>query len=151
MKLVLDQAAVSALAGPPSQAQRQVRRAMTAAARLRRDATVPTVILAELYRGAARNQMIDSLLSRETEPLELRDTDRVLARLVGSVLAAAGAGSEDLADAHVVAAAIEAGGGVILTIDEDDLNRLANPYRTIVVERIVSSTNARHSNVVGTS
>ena len=82
--------------------------------------------------------MIDSLLSRETEPLELRDTDRVLARLVGSVLAAAGAGSEDLADAHVVAAAIEAGGGVILTIDEDDLNRLANPYRTIVVERIVS-------------
>lgn len=111
---------------------------MTAAARLRRDATVPTVILAELYRGAARNQMIDSLLSRETEPLELRDTDRVLARLVGSVLAAAGAGSEDLADAHVVAAAIEAGGGVILTIDEDDLNRLANPYRTIVVERIVS-------------
>lgn len=53
------------------------------------------------------------------------------------VLPVPGTGSEDLADAHVVAAAIEAGGGVILTID-DDLNRLAAPYRTIVVERLVS-------------
>ena len=138
MKLVLDQAAVSALAQAPSDAQRHVRRAMTAASRLRRDVTVPTVILAELYRGAGRNQMVDSLLSREVEALELRDTDRVLARLVGGVLAGAGAGSEDLADAHVVAAAVEAGGGVILTIDEDDLKRLAAPYRTIVVERIAS-------------
>jgi predicted nucleic acid-binding protein len=138
VKLVLDQAAVNALAEPPSNAQRQVRRAMTAAARLHRDVTVPTVILAELYRGAGRNQMIDSLLSRETEALELRDTDRVLARLVGGVLTTAGSGSEDLADAHVVAAAVEAGGGVILTVDEDDLNRLAGPYRTIVVQRLAS-------------
>ena len=140
MKLVLDQAAVSALAELPSEAQRQVRRAMTAASRLRREVTVPTVILAELYRGAGRNQMIDSLLSRETEALELRDTDRALARLVGGVLAAAGSGSgsEELADAHVVAAAVEAGGGVILTVDVDDLTRLADPYRTIVVERLSS-------------
>lgn len=138
MKLVLDQAAVSALVGTPTQAQRQVRRAMTAASRLRREVTVPTVILAELYRGAGRNQMIDSLLSREVEGLELRDTDRVLARLVGGVLAAAGAGSEDLADAHVVATAVEAGGGVVLTVDVDDLNRLAAPYRTIMVERLSS-------------
>jgi predicted nucleic acid-binding protein len=138
VKLVLDQAAISALAELPTDAQRQVRRAMTAAARLRRDVTVPTVILAELYRGGGRNQMIDSLLSRETEALELRDTDRVLARLVGGVLAAAGAGPEDLADSHVVAAAIEAGGGVILTVDVDDLTRLADPYRTIVVERLAT-------------
>ena len=138
MKLILDQAAVSALAGGPSDAQRQVRRAMTAAARLRRDVAVPTVILAELYRGAGRNQMVDSLLARETEALELRDTDRVLARLVGGVLAAAGAGSEDLADAHVVAVAVEAGGGVIMTTDDLDLSRLAGPYRTVVVEKLVS-------------
>ena len=111
---------------------------MTAAHRLRRDVTVPTVILAELYRGAGRNQMIDALLSRETQALELRDTDRVLARLVGAVLSAARAGSEDLADAHVVAAAVEAGGGIILTVDEADLKRLADPYRTIVVEQLSS-------------
>lgn len=138
MKLVLDQGAVSALADRRSEAQRQVRRAMTAAHRLRRDVAVPTVILAELYRGGGRNQMVDSLLSRETEALELRDTDRVLARLVGGVLAAAHSGSEDLADAHVVAVAVEAGGGVVLTIDEADLNRLADPYRTIVVEQLSS-------------
>ena len=138
MKLILDQAAVSALADRPSEAQRQVRRAMVAAHRLRRDVTVPTVILAELYRGAGRNHMIDALLSRETKALELRDTDRALARLVGGVLSAAGVGSEDMADAHVVAVAVEAGGGIILTVDEDDLRRLADPYRTIVVERLSS-------------
>ena len=138
MKVVLDQAAVNALAQGPSDAQRQVRRAMTAALRLRRDVSVPTVILAELYRGAGRNQMVDAMLSRETEALELRDTDRVLARLVGGVLAAANAGSEDLADAHVVAVAVEAGGGIVLTVDQDDLSRLAGPYRTIVIEQLSS-------------
>ena len=87
--------------------------------------------------------MIDALLSRETQALELRDTDRVLARLVGAVLSAARAGSEDLADAHVVAAAVEAGGGIILTVDEADLKRLADPYRTNVLEQL--SSRLRHS------
>jgi predicted nucleic acid-binding protein len=100
--------------------------------------TVPTVILAELYRGAGRNQMIDAMLSRESEALELRDTDRVLARLVGGVLAGVGAGSEDLADAHVVAVAVEAGGGVILTVDDTDLTRLAAPYRTVTVVKLAT-------------
>ena len=108
MRLVLDSEAVSALAAGDSAAKRQVRRAMTAAHRLRRDVTIPTVILAELYRGAGRSQLIDSLLAREEKALELRDTDRTLARLVGAVLVAAGAGSEDLADAHVLALAPEA-------------------------------------------
>lgn len=137
MKLVLDQAAVAALAAGTSPAARQVRRAMTAALRLQREVTIPTVILAELYRGGGRNQFVDALLAREIDAVELRDTDRVLARLVGGVLAAAGAGSEDLADAHVVAAAIEVGGGVVLTGDEHDLVPLAAPYRTVVVEGLV--------------
>lgn len=88
---------------------------MTATRRLHRDVAVPTVIVAELYRGGGRNQMIDSLLSRETEALELRDTDRVLARLVGAVLAAAPSRPEDLADTHVIATVVEAGGGVVIT------------------------------------
>lgn len=138
MRLVLDSEAVSALAAGDSAAKRQVRRAMTAAHRLRRDVTIPTVILAELYRGAGRSQLIDSLLAREEKALELRDTDRTLARLVGAVLVAAGAGSEDLADAHVIATAVESGGGVTLTGDVDDLERLAGAYRTIVVESLQS-------------
>jgi predicted nucleic acid-binding protein len=82
--------------------------------------------------------MIDSLLSREEEGVHLRDTDRALARLVGGVLSAAGAGSEDLADAHVVACAIESGGAVVMTTDENDLNRLSAPYRGIFVQQLSS-------------
>lgn len=111
---------------------------MTAAVRLRRDVVVPTVILAELYRGGGHNQFVDSLLAREEEAIVLRDTDRSLARLVGAVLAAAHAGSEDIADAHVVAAAVEGGGGVILTSDSSDLTRLAAPYRAITIEQLVA-------------
>jgi predicted nucleic acid-binding protein len=108
---------------------------MRAAERLKRDVVVPTVTLAELYRGSARSAELDALLSRE-EPagLRLRDTDRHFARLVGSVLAQAGKGSEQMVDAHAVAAAVEVGGGVVLTSDPADIAHLAAPYRTIVVD-----------------
>lgn len=138
MRVVLDQRALDALASGDGPAKRRVRQAMVAAVRLRREVTVPTVVLAELYRGGGRNQLVDALLSREEQALVLRDTDRVLARLVGGILAAAGAGSEDLADAHVVAVAVEGGGGVVLTGDPRDMSRLSDPYRTVVVESLAS-------------
>lgn len=100
---------------------------MAAARRLRRGVLVPAVVLAELYRGPKLNQMVDACLSRETG-LEVRETDREFARLVGSVLAAAQADSGELVDAHCVAAAVEAGGGVVMTADRRDLERLAAPY-----------------------
>jgi len=56
-----------------------------------------------------------------------------LARIVGGVLASAKAGSEHLADAHVVAAAIELGGGLVLTADTQDLGRLAASYGNVTV------------------
>lgn len=139
MRVVLDQRAVEVLARSASPAKRRVRQIMEASTRIRHEVVVPTVILAELYRGGGHNQMIDAMLSREVEGLALRDTDRNLARLVGAILSAAGAGSEDLADAHVVAVAAEAGGGVVVTGDPVDMTRLAAPYRTIVVEAIPSS------------
>jgi hypothetical protein len=61
---------------------------------------------------------------------------RAPARTVGSVLAAAGAGSGDVADAHVIAAAVEAGGGVVLTGDPDDLERLAGGHPGLVVQAV---------------
>jgi hypothetical protein len=109
---------------------------MTAARRLKRDVVAPTVILAELYRGAGRSQALDALLARESDGLLMRDTDRGLARLVGAVLAEAGAGSVFLAYAHVVAVAVEDGGGIVLTCDVDDLVRLAAPYRTVAVKAL---------------
>jgi predicted nucleic acid-binding protein len=105
---------------------------MRAADRLGRDVVVPTVILAELYRGPRHHQLVDSCLFRETG-VRTRDTDQRLARLIGGVLAGAGAESDHLADAHVVAVAVETGGGLILTGDESDLQRLAAPYPNILV------------------
>jgi hypothetical protein len=106
--VVLDAEAVSAVARRKSKRDLEVRAAMHAAHRLGRDVIVPTVILAELYRRRGHNQLIDAALSRETG-MRTRDTDRTLARLVGGVLSAARAGSEHLADAHVVAVAVEDG------------------------------------------
>ena len=49
------------------------------------------------------------------------------------VLAAAGVGSTFMVDAHVVAAAVELGGGVVLTADAGDLRKLSAPYRNVTV------------------
>lgn len=125
--LILDSEALSSLAHPQGQRFSEVRAALEAARRLRRDVLVPAVVLAELYRGPKLNQMVDACLSRETG-LQIRETDREFARLVGSVLAASKAGSDALVDAHCVAAAVEAGGGAVMTGDRQDLERLAAPY-----------------------
>ncbi len=132
VSLVLDNAAVAALAGGEGLAKETVRAALTAAVRLQRDVVVPAVVLAEMYRGRHHNQVVDACLSRETG-LRIRDTDRTLARLVGGVLAGAEAGSELMVDAHVVAAAVESGGGVCLTGDPKDLATLSASYPHVMV------------------
>jgi hypothetical protein len=130
--VILDNAALTALAGDASQAKTTVRAALTAAVRLRREVIVPALVLAEMYRGRHHDQVVDACLSRETG-VAVRDTDRRLARLVGGILVAADRGSGDIVDAHVVAVAVETGGGVCLTGDPDDLNALAAPYPNIQV------------------
>ena len=134
--VVLDSQALSALSGRSSPRQREVRAALTVAHRLGRDVVVPAIVLAELYRGPGRSSLVDACLSREVGLL-VRATDRALARLVGGVLAHARAGSELIVDAHVVAAAVELGGGTLLTADPSDLTRLAAPYRNVQVVSIV--------------
>lgn len=136
MIVVLDAEAFSALAGPNSVRKQRVRRILGAAQRLGREVLVPSVVLAELYRGRGRNQLVDACLARERASLDSRDTDRALARIVGGVLASAHAGSEMIVDAHAVAVAVEAGGGVVVTGDEGDLNLLSAPYSHIAVEAV---------------
>ena len=131
--LVLDAEAVSRLARPGRRAE--VKAAMAAALRLRRDVMVPAVVLAELHRGPKHNQVVDALLTRETA-IAVRDTDRTLARLVGGLLSAAAAGSDAMVDAHVVATAVEAGGGTVVTGDPDDLERLAVAYPYVHVTTV---------------
>ena len=133
--VVLDAEPVSLLARESGSGWEIARSAVEAADRQGRQVVVPAVVLAELYRGPRHNQVVDSFLGREPG-IEVRDTDRSLARYVGGVLAAAGAGSADLADAHVVAAAVEAGGGVLVTGDPQDLERLAAPYANVQVRSV---------------
>jgi len=132
----LDAEAFNALAGDDTERKRRVRRILGAARRLGRDVVVPAVVLAELYRGHGHNQLVDACLARERASLESRDTDRHLARIVGGVLTAAGVGSSMIVDAHVVAVVVEAGGGVVVTGDRLDLERLSAPYHHIVVEAV---------------
>jgi hypothetical protein len=131
-RVVLDAEAFNALAGPPTERGREVTRALVAAQRTQSEVVVPTVVLAELYRPG-HLALVDACLARHDTGITSRDTDRRLARLVGGVLAAADAGSADLADAQVVAAAVEGGRGLILTGDLDDLQRLAAPFASIAV------------------
>ncbi|MGH3464160.1 MAG: PIN domain-containing protein [Kribbellaceae bacterium] len=136
MIVTLDAEALNALAGPDSVRKQRVRRILRVAQQLGREVVVPSVILAELYRGRGRNQLVDACLARERASLASRDTDRDLARIVGGVLTAVRARSAMLADAHVVAVAVEAGGGVLVTGDPVDLNQLSSSYNHIVVEPV---------------
>ena len=130
--VVLDNAALAALGGEAGRSRDAVRASLTAAVRLHRDVIVPAVVLAEMYRGRHRSQTVDACLSRETG-LRVRNTDRSFARLVGGVLSGAAVGSEYMVDAHVIAAAIEAGGGICLTGDPDELGALGAPYPHVTV------------------
>lgn len=133
--LVLDAEAISALASERGRRFREVQAALEAARQLRRDVATPAVVLAELYRGHSKNAVVDACLSRNSW-VRVQTTDRDFARFVGGVLAAAKADSSLLADAHVVATAVVAGGGVILTGDRVDIERLAAPYLSVAVVAI---------------
>jgi predicted nucleic acid-binding protein len=135
LAVVLDAEALSALASGRGPRFAHVRAALEAARRLQREVVTPAVILAELYRGPGRNQVVDACLSRDSW-IAVRGTDRAFARYVGGVLGAARASSADMADAHVVAAAVEAGGGLLLTGDGPDLERLAASYPNVHVAAI---------------
>ena len=136
MIVALDAEAFNALAGPDSIRKQRVRRILRTAERLGRDVLIPSLVLAALYRGRGHNQLVDACLARERASLASRDTDRSLARIVGGVLASARASSAMIVDAHVVAVVVEAGGGVVVTSDEHDLNQLSAPYHHVIVEVI---------------
>ena len=99
------------------------------------DVMVPAAVLAEQYRGRLHDQRVDACLSRWST-IDVVATDRALAKRVGNLLALRRLGSEHHVDATVVATAIAAGGGVILTSDPDDLERLSDGFVGIQVVRL---------------
>ncbi len=125
MALILDSEALSALARPRSAPQRheRVRAAMRSAQRRREPVRVPAATLLELYRGAGTDEAVDLELGRGYA--RVVTTGVRIAQVAGHLLASIGAGSEMAIDALVVATAVRLGGGLILTHDPADLERLA--------------------------
>jgi hypothetical protein len=135
--LVLDSEAFSALARARRENAKLARlhAALTAALGCDTDILVPAAALAEQYRGGAYDQIADAFLARHPF-LEVIPTDRALTRRIGHILARAGRGSADHVDATVVAAAIGAGGAVIITGDPDDIGALSAGLPSVVVESV---------------
>jgi predicted nucleic acid-binding protein len=132
--LVLDSEAIAALARGGEQ-ERTVRAAVTAAADASTEVVVPAAALAELYRGGAGDQAIDSCLGADGG-IAVIPTDRALARRIGKILADAGRATEDHADGSVVAVCAAAGGGLILTGDPRKVTELCGRTPSIVVRGI---------------
>ena len=90
--------------------------------------------LVELYRGGGRDEAIDLELGRGYA--KVVTTGVRIARIAGHLLAAVGAGSEMAVDALVVATAIRLGGGLILTHDPTDLERLAANHPNVRIAAV---------------
>jgi hypothetical protein len=121
--LLLDSEALSAIsAGPPQRRDRV--RALVAEMR-KRELPVGTVaaILAEVVRGRPADAKVFSGLRRERVQVHPVDT-RVGVR-AGQLLGACRRGSALAVDAFVVAVADLSGGGLVATVDVDDLKLLA--------------------------
>jgi predicted nucleic acid-binding protein len=127
--LILDAAGLEALAArrPPD----TFRALLAEALRRDREVLTPTLVCAELARGRPRTAALEAAVARhdrargERPAVRLVDTDFDLARQVGAILDAAGAGSERVVDAHVIAVCIPFGGGLVITSDPDDIAGLA--------------------------
>lgn len=134
--LILDAQALSLVAaGAQGQPAGKVFTALRAAINENAAVLTPAAVLAELYRGSPHDAAIDSLLSR-TPAIRIAATDRSLARIIGGLLTSAGRSSADHVDATVVATAITAGGGLILTADPDDIRAIAAGEQGIEVKTI---------------
>jgi predicted nucleic acid-binding protein len=127
--LVLDADGLDALCEPKPP---EGLRALLGEARAReRDVLVPAVVCAEVCRGVPRTRRVEAAVARHgltrarRPPVKIIPTDFGLARQVGAVLHGAGAGSADMVDAHVVAVCALHGGGVVVTADGKDIQRLA--------------------------
>jgi predicted nucleic acid-binding protein len=101
------------------------------------------VNLAEVCRGRARTAEVESFLRRgitfgsTKASVKIRSTDEAFAKRVGTLLHSSSRGSEDLADAHVVALCADFETAIVLTTDPEDILSLAEsiPAVRVLVRR----------------
>ncbi|MGH3856426.1 MAG: PIN domain-containing protein [Pseudonocardiaceae bacterium] len=127
--VVLDAEGLEALCAPTP--PEQLRALLHEAWVRERDVLVPAVVCAESCRGVARTRRVEAALARHDQargqrpPVSVVVTDFALARQVGAVLHGCNADSRDMVDAHVVAVCALHGGGLVVTADGTDIERLA--------------------------
>ena len=139
--VVLDAEGLDALCDPrPSE---QFRALLHEAWLREREVLVPAVVCAEACRGVARTRRVEAAVARHGQAggqrpaLSVVITDFTFARQVGAVLHGASADSRDMVDAHVVAVCALHGGGLVVTADADDIQRLvqAVPSARVLTRR----------------
>jgi predicted nucleic acid-binding protein len=95
------------------------------------EVSIPSVVVAETVRGSAKDAVVNRVIKAVGE---VSTADERIARVAGALLGTAY--STATVDALVVASAIEAGGGVVLTGDPDDLELLARGHPEIVIRAL---------------
>lgn len=133
--LVLDAEAVSALAWPTESgvAGRRAQAVLAEAHRRSALVRIPAAVLAEVYRGSARDAGIDRLVGRGNRVMPL---DHRIARLAGALLGRRRLDSRHAVDATVVATAARLGGAVVLTADPADLRALAAGHANVAISAL---------------
>lgn len=134
--LILDSEALNALgrAGERPVLALRARALLAVAHEERALVRVPAPVLAEVYRGSARDAAIDRVLNDRgivVAPLTVS-----IARRAGALLARAKLSSAHAVDAFVMATAVELGPSIVATHDPDDMRRLAAGVRDVRVVRI---------------
>ncbi len=122
--VVLDAAAFDVLGTPRGSGLRALlRRTAERGGRV----SCAAVTLAEVCRGVSRTRQMEAALARSHggQRIQVVATDERLAKLVGAILHHAGAGSDRIADAHVVAVCAPADAALVLTEDPGDIAELA--------------------------
>jgi len=126
-RLILDSGAVISLSRSEQRARAYVARAMELGVTVE----VPVAVVAETLRGKRDDASVHRVLQAVGNVPDMREAHgRTAGRLLGV------AHSSATVDALVVAQAIEAGGGRILTGDPDDLTRLARGYPEVRIKKL---------------
>jgi len=131
--LILDSEAVNALAhaGQRGVLAERARAILTVAHQNAALVRIPSVVLAEVCRGARYDSAINHLLV--SRGIGVSDITRSIAQQAGHLLARAKLTSEHAIDAFVVATALQFASVVIATGDPRDIRRLAAPFRAVHV------------------
>jgi predicted nucleic acid-binding protein len=130
--LLLDAEGVSALAMPGERgvARRRAQALLSELARREGVLRIPSIVLAEVYRGPAREAAINRLINGSAGVIT---TGQALAKGAARLLERDGLNSCHVVDACLVATAIALGGAVIATADPDDIRSLARDHQNVVV------------------